>query len=72
MTVADDFAAVLEENRRRRMAMAVEYDPVAGIGCCGRRVVLQSGERVPEAMVADPGYPARPAGGGGGAAAVPA
>lgn len=56
MTVADDFAAVLEENRRRRMAMAVEYDPVAGIGCCGRRVVLQSGERVPEAMVADPGY----------------
>lgn len=71
MTVADDFAAVLEENRRRRMAMAVEYDPVAGIGCCGRRVVLQSGERVRRRWWPIPATgPA--CGGGGGAAAVPA
>ena len=44
------FQHILEENRRRNLALAVSYDPVRGIGCYGERV--QVGDSlVPKALL---------------------
>lgn len=40
---------ILEENERRKRLHEAEYDPIAGIGCCGERVKVVS----PSGMVAE-------------------
>ncbi|MDE5843981.1 MAG: hypothetical protein K2H44_01160 [Muribaculaceae bacterium] len=47
---------LIEENHRRNAKFETDYDPIKGIGCCGPRVELKSGELVPKEMVDDPEF----------------
>ncbi|MBO4871723.1 MAG: hypothetical protein J5565_07075 [Muribaculaceae bacterium] len=55
-----EIAAIIEENERRKIALTSPYDPVKGIGCCGRRVQCRD-EWLPQAVVDEcPDYSALP------------
>ena len=57
-----EMAEVMEENRRRNEGLQMEYDPVRGIGCYGRRVRVTptarngGAQHIPEAMTRDKDY----------------
>ncbi|MBQ7690075.1 MAG: hypothetical protein IJT30_02635 [Muribaculaceae bacterium] len=44
--------ALLAENERRKAALVVPYDPVAGVGCAGPRVLVR-GQWLPQALLGD-------------------
>ena len=56
----ENLAEILAENARRNAALAVDYDPVAGRGCCPPRREA-AGCLVPEALLEEhPDYPTLP------------
>lgn len=40
-----DFRKITREDDRRRRRLEMEYDPVKGVGCCGRRVKVDTGDK---------------------------